>query len=255
MNKSAQDKSSKIEAFLENLAQGGFGRSRHESMAGNKCVQCGGPAVDFKDDVSKREYKISRMCQQCQDKFFDAIDGDEGEEGEGILEKEASVVSDILRKVTGAVDSRSMSKSARHFTDEVGDARTKCDVCGRTLHKDEDYKDSPHYEHICMDCYDPEHGYPGEFRDAKAAVVDDIMRKVAQGTEKINPDTSWMDVDTKSSGEANPESANELLDALKGLVRVFTEGKNYEQRNPYSRPEVKAALRAIQKASVGGDTL
>lgn len=32
---------------------------------------CGGPAVEFSDAVSRREYSISGMCQECQDGFFE----------------------------------------------------------------------------------------------------------------------------------------------------------------------------------------
>ena len=37
------------------------------------CATCGEPtgnAEDFRDEYSMREYTISRMCQDCQDKVF-----------------------------------------------------------------------------------------------------------------------------------------------------------------------------------------
>ena len=37
------------------------------------CATCGEPTgnpTDFRDELSMREYKISRMCQDCQDKIF-----------------------------------------------------------------------------------------------------------------------------------------------------------------------------------------
>ena len=50
---------------------------------------------------------------------------------------------------------------------------------------------------------------------------------------------------------ANPMTAleTELVQALGCLTRVFTEGRNYDQCNPYSRPEIKKALRTIAKAT------
>ena len=36
----------------------------------NICAVCGGPATVFADLLSQKEYKISRMCQQCQDGIF-----------------------------------------------------------------------------------------------------------------------------------------------------------------------------------------
>ena len=43
-----------------------FGRDRH----GDVCVTCGGPIGEFRDRLSEREYKISGMCQKCQDSVF-----------------------------------------------------------------------------------------------------------------------------------------------------------------------------------------
>jgi len=37
------------------------------------CVLCGSKRInqtDFKDDISRREYRISGMCQDCQDEVF-----------------------------------------------------------------------------------------------------------------------------------------------------------------------------------------
>lgn len=35
------------------------------------CVICGGEASTFRDDLSRKEYTISGMCQDCQDKVFE----------------------------------------------------------------------------------------------------------------------------------------------------------------------------------------
>ena len=44
------------------------------------CPICNHPVEDnFKDELSKREYKISGMCQTCQDKIFGAPDEDSAE--------------------------------------------------------------------------------------------------------------------------------------------------------------------------------
>lgn len=37
------------------------------------CITCGSGAVkaeDFKDDLSRKEFTISGMCQECQDSVF-----------------------------------------------------------------------------------------------------------------------------------------------------------------------------------------
>ena len=46
-----------------------------EAIADKVCVLCNKPATEFKDELSKKEYLISAMCQQCQDEVFDAKGG------------------------------------------------------------------------------------------------------------------------------------------------------------------------------------
>ena len=40
----------------------------------NRCVSppagCGGPATQFEDEASRREYTISGLCQKCQNEVF-----------------------------------------------------------------------------------------------------------------------------------------------------------------------------------------
>jgi hypothetical protein len=44
---------------------------RQESIAGRTCVEppigCGGSAHEFRDEISIREYRITGLCQSCQD--------------------------------------------------------------------------------------------------------------------------------------------------------------------------------------------
>lgn len=51
-----------------------FGFDRRDPISRNVCcpppIGCGGPATEFRDELSKREYSISGLCQKCQDKFF-----------------------------------------------------------------------------------------------------------------------------------------------------------------------------------------
>lgn len=65
-------KSLAVESSLENLSQKAFGRSRQDFV----CVICGSTKVtidDFKNEIARREFQISRMCQECQDSVFDTI--------------------------------------------------------------------------------------------------------------------------------------------------------------------------------------
>lgn len=51
---------------LENL----FNYPRIPSIKGDTCSNCGKPAVKFTDEISKREFAISGLCQECQDWIF-----------------------------------------------------------------------------------------------------------------------------------------------------------------------------------------
>ena len=57
-----------IQNFLENV----FPEETKRVKEG-KCPFCGkkiNPETEFKDDLSKKEFEISGMCQACQDNIF-----------------------------------------------------------------------------------------------------------------------------------------------------------------------------------------
>jgi len=58
--------------WRDELARIMFGRERH----GDVCVTCGGEVGEFRDELSQKEYRISGMCQKCQDSIF-GVDSDE----------------------------------------------------------------------------------------------------------------------------------------------------------------------------------
>jgi hypothetical protein len=72
------EKSHEMGMFLEGLS------GRTSAIHDDKCIDppfgCGGPATEFRDDVSAREYQISGMCQICQDRAFGSVDEAEWEE-------------------------------------------------------------------------------------------------------------------------------------------------------------------------------
>lgn len=41
-----------------------------EDKKNGKCPFCKKAITDFRDALSKREYKISGLCQECQDEVF-----------------------------------------------------------------------------------------------------------------------------------------------------------------------------------------
>jgi len=62
-------KSPQMEKFLNDLAKHMYGRERNSGV----CVSCGSDKVkpeDFKNNLSRKEYTISYLCQECQDKVF-----------------------------------------------------------------------------------------------------------------------------------------------------------------------------------------
>lgn len=41
-----------------------------EAVREQRCAQCGKEAVAFRDELSRKEYAISGLCQPCQDEAF-----------------------------------------------------------------------------------------------------------------------------------------------------------------------------------------
>ena len=65
------DKAQALLDFLDLSAEKLFGRSYTQSIKNNVCVSCGKEAVEFKDELSRKEYTISGFCQSCQDDVFE----------------------------------------------------------------------------------------------------------------------------------------------------------------------------------------
>lgn len=57
---------------LTNFLEDAFGRSTH--ITSNTCVMCKSPVLSFKDELSEREYRISGLCQTCQDSIYNNED-------------------------------------------------------------------------------------------------------------------------------------------------------------------------------------
>ena len=72
-----------LDTFKEETAFRLFGRSRSLAIAGNGCVKCGETATDFRDELSRKEYGISGLCQPCQDSIFGGPEDDD-EKGEAL---------------------------------------------------------------------------------------------------------------------------------------------------------------------------
>ena len=64
------DKSPELAQLLDNLSTLVYGRVRRDVIGKDTCVSCGRAATTFKDDISRKEYTLSGMCQLCQDELF-----------------------------------------------------------------------------------------------------------------------------------------------------------------------------------------
>jgi len=55
-----------IETFIERLTN----KNRIDTITNHECMTCETPNVNFRNELSRKEYGISGMCQDCQDKVF-----------------------------------------------------------------------------------------------------------------------------------------------------------------------------------------
>jgi hypothetical protein len=52
------------------LAQQDYPELYHAAKAKGTCILCGDRALIFRDPSSQLEYRVSGLCQKCQDKHF-----------------------------------------------------------------------------------------------------------------------------------------------------------------------------------------
>ncbi len=67
-----------MQEMVDNAFKRVWGRSQTEAAEAKICSRCGVTPGEFKDDISKREYEISGLCQGCQDIIFAAPEGEDG---------------------------------------------------------------------------------------------------------------------------------------------------------------------------------
>lgn len=64
-------KSKPMQNLMNDISTKLFGMSRQDAHAQKICVICKKPAVTFRDHTGVTEYRISALCQECQDATFD----------------------------------------------------------------------------------------------------------------------------------------------------------------------------------------
>lgn len=63
-----------MQAFVDGLSKSTFGISITEAQSKLICVDCGTNAINtFRDSINAKEYRISGLCQDCQDRYFRAL--------------------------------------------------------------------------------------------------------------------------------------------------------------------------------------
>ena len=60
----------KMEEMKEAMSLNLYGRSRNIALAAGHCVKCGTFNLELRDELSRKEYGISALCQTCQDGIF-----------------------------------------------------------------------------------------------------------------------------------------------------------------------------------------
>jgi len=64
------DKAPKMQTFLNAFAEKAFGKAVDKCAEQAICVFCHKPVTGFRDSLSRKEYSISGLCQECQDEVF-----------------------------------------------------------------------------------------------------------------------------------------------------------------------------------------
>ena len=65
------EKTTQIKNLLDGItSQKPFKNTRSDAIKKLKCVMCNNPDLNFRDELSKKEYEISRICQKCQILIF-----------------------------------------------------------------------------------------------------------------------------------------------------------------------------------------
>lgn len=63
-------RSKEMQEFVDDYARALYGVSLSDAQDAETCVSCGRAVGGFRDRLSRREYGISGLCQECQDSVF-----------------------------------------------------------------------------------------------------------------------------------------------------------------------------------------
>ncbi|MBN1850603.1 MAG: hypothetical protein JW932_18685 [Deltaproteobacteria bacterium] len=60
----------KTDDMIRLFSQPGYQSEYLHAKANETCIKCKRPVGPFRDNASRFEYKISALCQECQDAYF-----------------------------------------------------------------------------------------------------------------------------------------------------------------------------------------
>lgn len=61
----------KLVGAVDAVAKKFFGQTRTQALDTHTCVSCRKSATKFKDEKSAAEWRITGLCQECQDAVFE----------------------------------------------------------------------------------------------------------------------------------------------------------------------------------------
>jgi len=64
------EKAKEIWKFVDGCSLAVYGRKTSTCIKNDICVSCGKDANSFKDELSKKEFSMSGLCQNCQKTVF-----------------------------------------------------------------------------------------------------------------------------------------------------------------------------------------
>ena len=73
-NKMGEKNMERLEDLIRILSEPTVSARHSKAKTTRTCKICGGPALCFRDAVSSFEYRVSAICQDCQDKYLYAAD-------------------------------------------------------------------------------------------------------------------------------------------------------------------------------------
>ena len=66
------ERTKELQSFIDNFAKKAFGMSQTKAKEKKVCPFCHKPinVEDFRDELSIKEFRMSGLCQKCQDDTF-----------------------------------------------------------------------------------------------------------------------------------------------------------------------------------------